>query len=136
MKHLLRTGLVATAILSGTLLGGVTVSSTGAFAQTFQTAKEAFDARAWKEAAKLARSEALEGNANSQGLLAQLYHFGQGVPKDGSLAVMWYTMSMANGNMSIEPLSEGASFHFNEAELVEIRNRATACLKSNYTNCD
>ena len=112
------------------------VLSISAFAQTFQTAQEAFDAKAWKKAAKLARSEALDGNANSQGLLAQLYHFGQGVPKDGSLAVMWYTMSMANGNMSIEGLSNGATFHFNEAELVEIRNRATACLKSNYTNCD
>ena len=136
MKNLLKTGLVTFSTLLGASFISASVLSISAFAQTFQTAKEAFDARAWKEAAKLARSEALDGNANSQGLLAQLYHFGQGVPKDGSLAVMWYTMSMANGNMSIEGLSNGATFHFNEAELVEIRNRATACLKSNYTNCD
>ena len=136
MKDLLQTGLIASLMLLGTFLISVTVLSTDAFAQTTQTAKEAFDAKEWEKAAKLARHEALDGNANSQGLLAQLYHFGQGLPKDGSLAVMWYTISMANGNMSIEGLSNGASFHFNDAELVEIRNRATACLKSNYSNCD
>ena len=136
MKNLLKTGLVTFSTLLGASFISTSVLSISAFVQTFQTAQEAFDAKAWKKAAKLARSEALDGNANSQGLLAQLYHFGQGVPKDGSLAVMWYTMSMANGNMSIEGLSNGATFHFNEAELVEIRNRATACLKSNYTNCD
>ena len=136
MKNLLKTGLVTFSTLLGASFISTSVLSISAFAQTFQTAQEAFDAKVWKKAAKLARSEALDGNANSQGLLAQLYHFGQGVPKDGSLAVMWYTMSMANGNMSIEGLSNGATFHFNEAELVEIRNRATACLKSNYTNCD
>ena len=136
MKNLLKTGLVTFSTLLGASFISTSVLSISAFAQTFQTAQEAFDAKAWKKAPKLARSEALDGNANSQGLLAQLYHFGQGVPKDGSLAVMWYTMSMANGNMSIEGLSNGATFHFNEAELVEIRNQATACLKSNYTNCD
>ena len=101
MKNLLKTGLVTFSTLLGASFISTSVLSISAFAQTFQTAQEAFDAKAWKKAAKLARSEALDGNANSQGLLAQLYHFGQGVPKDGSLAVMWYTMSMANGNMSI-----------------------------------
>ena len=45
-------------------------------AQSYETAKDAFDARAWEATAKLARAEAIKGNANSQGLLGQLYHFG------------------------------------------------------------
>jgi len=49
-----------------------------ASAQSYETAQDAFDARAWEAAAKLARAEAIKGNANSQGLLGQLYHFGQG----------------------------------------------------------
>jgi len=34
-------------------------------AQSYETAKDAFDARAWEAAAKLARAEAIKGNANS-----------------------------------------------------------------------
>ena len=39
-----------------------------ASAQSYETAQDAFDARAWEAAAKLARAEAIKGNANSQGL--------------------------------------------------------------------
>lgn len=38
-------------------------------AQSYETAQDAFDARACEAAAKLARKEAVKGNANSQGLL-------------------------------------------------------------------
>ena len=106
-------------------------------AQSYETAQDAFDARAWEAAAKLARSEAIKGNANSQGLLGQLYHFGQGgLPKSSELAVIWYSISMANGNTAIEGLYNGAAFVFNEEELKEIKAKATTCLSSQYNNCD
>ena len=106
-------------------------------AQSYETAQAAFDARAWEEAAKLARAEAIKGNANSQGLLGQLYHFGQGgLPKSSELAVIWYSISMANGNTAIEGLYNGAAFVFNEEELQEIEAKATTCLSSQYKNCD
>lgn len=106
-------------------------------AQSYETAQAAFDARAWEEAAKLARAEAIKGNANSQGLLGQLYHFGQGgLPKSSELAVIWYSISMANGNTAIEGLYNGAAFVFNEEQLKEIEAKATTCLSSQYKNCD
>ena len=108
-----------------------------ASAQSYETAQDAFDARAWEAAAKLARAEAVEGNANSQGLLGQLYHFGQGgLPKSSELAVIWYSISMANGNSAIEGLYNGAAFVFNEEELRGIEAKATNCLSSQYKNCD
>ena len=108
-----------------------------ASAQSYETAQDAFDARAWEAAAKLARAEAVEGNANSQGLLGQLYHFGQGgLPKSSELAVIWYSISMANGNSAIEGLYNGAAFVFNEEQLKEIEAKATNCLSSQYKNCD
>ena len=108
-----------------------------ASAQSYETAQDAFDARAWEAAAKLARAEAIKGNANSQGLLGQLYHFGQGgLPKSSELAVIWYSVSMANGNAAIEGLYNGAAFVFNEEQLKEIEARATTCLSSQYENCD
>ena len=106
-------------------------------AQSYETAQDAFEARAWEEAAKLARAEAIKGNANSQGLLGQLYHFGQGgLPKSSELAVIWYSVSMANGNTAIEGLYNGAAFVFNEEELRGIEAKATDCLSSQYKNCD
>ena len=106
-------------------------------AQSYETAQDAFDARAWEAAAKLARAEAIKGNANSQGLLGQLYHFGQGgLPKSSELAVIWYSVSMANGNTAIEGLYNGAAFVFNEEELKGIEAKATNCLSSQYKNCD
>jgi TPR repeat protein len=106
-------------------------------AQSYETAQDAFDARAWEAAAKLARAEAVEGNANSQGLLGQLYHFGQGgLPKSSELAVIWYSISMANGNTAIEGLYNGAAFVFNEEQLKEIEAKAANCLSSQYKNCD
>ena len=106
-------------------------------AQYYETAQDAFEARAWEEAAKLARAEAIKGNANSQGLLGQLYHFGQGgLPKSSELAVIWYSVSMANGNTAIEGLYNGAAFVFNEEELRGIEAKATDCLSSQYKNCD
>ena len=104
-------------------------------AQSYETAQDAFDARAWEAAVKLA--EAVEGNSNSQGLLGQLYHFGQGgLPKSSELAVIWYSISMANGNTAIEGLYNGAAFVFNEEQLKEIEAKATNCLSSQYKNCD
>ncbi|AII85973.1 hypothetical protein N8690_00725 [bacterium] len=106
-------------------------------AQSYETAQDAFDARAWEAAAKLARAEAIKGNANSQGLLGQLYHFGQGgLPKSSELAVIWYSVSMANGNTAIEGLYNGAAFVFNEEELKGIEAKATTCLSSQYEKCD
>ena len=108
-----------------------------ASAQSYESAQDAFDARAWEAAAKLARAEAIKGNANSQGLLGQLYHFGQGgLPKSSELAVIWYSVSMANGNTAIEGLYNGAAFVFNEEELRGIEAKATDCLSSQYKNCD
>ena len=106
-------------------------------AQSYETAQDAFDARAWEAAAKLARAEAIKGNANSQGLLGQLYHFGQGgLPKSSELAVIWYSVSMANGNTAIEGLYNGAAFVFNEEERKGIEAKATTCLSSQYEKCD
>ena len=106
-------------------------------AQSYETAQDAFDARAWEVAAKLARAEAIKGNANSDGLLGQLYHFGQGsLPKSSELAVIWYLVSMANGNTAIEGLYNGAAFVFNEEQLKEIEAKATSCLPSQYKNCE
>jgi TPR repeat protein len=52
-----------------------------------------------KRLQNLQGQEAVKGDANSQGLLGQLYHFGQGgLPKSSELAVIWYSVSMANGN--------------------------------------
>ncbi|WP_044049652.1 hypothetical protein [Planktomarina temperata] len=106
-------------------------------AQSYETAQDAFDARAWEAAAKLARAEAIKGNANSQGLLGQLYHFGHGgLPKSSELAVIWYSVSMANGNTAIEPLYNGAAHLMSEEELKGIEAKATTCLSSQYEKCD
>ena len=115
----------------------LTIFSSSASAQSYETAQDAFDAKKWEVAAKLAREEAVKGNANSQGLLGQLYHFGQGgLPKSSELAVVWYSVSMANGNTAIEGLYNGAAFVFNEEQLKEIEAKATTCLSSQYKNCE
>ena len=106
-------------------------------AQSYETAQDAFDARAWEAAAKLAREEAVKDNANWQGLLGQLYHFGQGgLPKSSELAVIWYSVSMANGNAAIEGMYNGAAFVFSAEELEKIEDKATTCLSSQYKDCD
>ena len=109
----------------------LTIFSSSVSAQSYETAQDAFDAKKWEVAAKLAREEAVKGNANSQGLLGQLYHFGQGgLPKSSELALIWYWVSMANGNAQIEGLYNGAAFVFNAEELEKIENKASTCLSS------
>ena len=106
-------------------------------AQSYETAQDAFDARAWEAAAKLAREEAVKDNANWQGLLGQLYHFGQGgLPKSSELAVIWYSVSMANGNAAFDGMYNGAAFAFNAEELEKIEDKATTWLSSQYKDCD
>ena len=113
------------------------IFSSSVSAQSYETAQDAFNAKEWELAAKLAREEAVKGDANSQGLLGQLYHFGQGgLPKSSELAVIWYSISMANGNSAIEGLYNGAAFVFNEEQLKEIEAKATTCLSSQYKNCE
>ena len=115
----------------------LTIFSSSVSAQSYETAQDAFDAKKWEVAAKLAREEAVKGNANSQGLLGQLYHFGQGgLPKSSELALIWYWVSMANGNDQLEGLYFGAAFVFNAEELEKIENKASTCLSSQYKNCD
>ena len=113
------------------------IFSSSVSAQSYETAQDAFNAKEWELAAKLAREEAVKGDANSQGLLGQLYHFGQGgLPKSSELAIVWYSVSMANGNTAIEGLYNGAAFVFNEEQLKEIEAKATTCLSSQYKNCE
>ena len=113
------------------------IFSSSVSAQSYETAQDAFNAKEWELAAKLAREEAVKGDANSQGLLGQLYHFGQGgLPRSSELAVVWYSVSMANGNIAIEGLYNGAAFVFNEEQLKEIEAKATTCLSSQYKNCE
>ena len=115
----------------------LTIFSSSVSAQSYETAQDAFDAKKWEVAAKLAREEAVKGNANSQGLLGQLYHFGQGgLPKSSELALIWYWVSMANGNAQLEGLYFGAAFVFNAEELEKIENKASTCLSSQYKDCD
>ena len=115
----------------------LTIFSSSVSAQSYETAQDAFDAKKWEVAAKLAREEAVKGNANSQGLLGQLYHFGQGgLPKSSELALIWYWVSMANGNAQLEGLYFGAAFVFNAEELEKIENKARTCLSSQYKDCD
>ena len=115
----------------------LTIFSSSVSAQSYETAQDAFDAKKWEVAAKLAREEAVKGNANSQGLLGQLYHFGQGgLPKSSELALIWYWVSMANGNAQLEGLYFGAAFVFNAEELEKIENKASTCLPSQYKDCD
>ncbi|MDA9005741.1 hypothetical protein N9J49_06815 [Amylibacter sp.] len=115
----------------------LTIFSSSVSAQSYETAQDAFDAKKWEVAAELAREEAVRGNANSQGLLGQLYHFGQGgLPKSSELALIWYWVSMANGNAQIEGLYNGAAFVFNAEELEKIENKASTCLSSQYKDCD
>ena len=115
----------------------LTIFSSSVSAQSYETAQDAFDAKKWEVAAKLAREEAVKGNANSQGLLGQLYHFGQGgLPKSSELALIWYWVSMANGNAQLEGLYFGAAFVFNAEELEKIENKASTCLSSQYKDCN
>jgi hypothetical protein len=58
------------------------------------------------------------------------------LPKSSELAVVWYSVSMANGNTAIEGLYNGAAFVFNEEQLKEIQAKATTCLSSQYKNCE
>ena len=45
----------------------LTIFSSSVSAQSYETAQDAFDAKKWEVAAKLAKEEAVKGNANSQG---------------------------------------------------------------------
>ncbi len=113
------------------------IFSSSVSAQSYETAQDAFNAKEWEVAAKLAREEAVKGDANSQGLLGQLYHFGQGgLPKSSELALIWYWVSMVNGNAQIEGLYNGAAFVFNAKELKKIEDKTSTCLSSQYKDCD
>ena len=73
-------------------LGGI------AFADDYQDAKDAYERKDYKEAVRLYRLSAEQGNANAQFLLGFMYYQGKGVLLDYKEAAKWYRLSAEQGD--------------------------------------
>lgn len=58
---------------------------------------DAFRSENYAEALHLLKLLAEEGNAEAQCIIANIYHLGLGIDKNGSEAIKWYTRSAEQG---------------------------------------
>ena len=67
------------------------------FGDDFQDGVDAYDRKDYKEAVRLYRLSAEQGDAKAQFNLGNRYYNGQGVPQDYKEAVKWYRLSAEQG---------------------------------------
>ena len=68
------------------------------YGDDFVDGMDAYERKDYKEAFRLYRLSAEQGNANAQSNLGLLYAKGRGVLQDYGLAHMWFNLSGSNGN--------------------------------------
>ena len=76
--------------------------SSGVFGDDFQDGLDAFKRKDYKEAVRLYRLSAEQGDAFAQYNLGVMYDNGQGVPQDYKEAVKWYRLSAEQGRASAQ----------------------------------
>ena len=64
---------------------------------TLEKGIDAFGSENYVEALHLLKPLAEQGNAEAQCIIANIYHLGLGVDKNGSEAIKWYTRSSEQG---------------------------------------
>jgi len=74
-------------LFSGSVYGG-----------DFQDATDAYNRQDYKEAVRLYRLSAEQGNALAQYNLGMVYKNGEGVPQDDTLAHMWWNIAGSKGH--------------------------------------
>ena len=67
------------------------------YGDDFTDGLDAYERKDYKEAVRLYRLSAEQGNADGQYELGRMYFQGQGVPQDYKEAVKWYRLSAEQG---------------------------------------
>ena len=68
------------------------------YGDDFEDGVDAFERKDYKEAVRLFRLSAEQGDVDAQLKLGVSYGMGRGAPKDYALAHMWWNLSGSNGN--------------------------------------
>jgi TPR repeat protein len=90
----------------------------------------------YAEAAKWNLLAAEKGHAFAQTNLGLMYLSGKGVPKDFILAHMWLNIASANGPADAGERRDRQACTITPDALSDARDRARACMRSNYQDCD
>lgn len=92
----MKSGLLAAAAALALLLAAPSARAQGD--PDLASAKRAYDASEFVEAAKLVRPLAEQGNPGAQFLMGQMLFFGLGMERDDAKAAQWYGMAAQAGN--------------------------------------
>ena len=89
-----------------------------------------------KEAARLYRLSAEQGQKSAQKRLADLYEDGVGVLKNEVYAYMWSSISAANGNDDASSLRDRLEKKMTKEEISKARSAAKTCMETDYDDCE
>jgi len=88
------------------------------------------------EALKLYRLSAEQRHVPAQNNLGGMYFKGKGVPQDNVTSHMWFNIAAASGDEKGQKSRELIAEKMTPAEISEAQRRASACMASNYQDCD
>ena len=90
----------------------------------------------YTEAVKWYRLAAEQGGGPPQFMLGVMHQNGYGVPQDFVTAHMWFNISATNGTGYAAVERDNVKAMMTPADISEAQRRASACMASNYQDCD
>jgi TPR repeat protein len=119
----------------GALLAAQIWGAAGALAGPWEDGMAAYNRGDYVPAFQVFRAMAMQGNAEAQGLLGQMYRRGQGVKRSSTRALVWFNRAAAGGNARANAELHEMSQSMTATELSRARAVMQACEASDYRNC-
>ena len=123
-------------VIGGLIFAAFLLSASGAQAGPWEDGMAAYNRGDYLPAIRLFRPLAENGNRKAQNLIGAMYSKGEGVQRNASRALMWFTLAAKRGDARAKARMHEVSKTMTSAEISQAEAMAQACEASDYRACE
>jgi TPR repeat protein len=123
-------------VIGGLIFAAFLLSASSAQAGPWEDGMAAYNRGDYLPAIRLFRPLAENGNRKAQNVIGAMYSKGEGVQRNASRALMWFTLAAKRGDAQAKARMREVSKTMAPAEISQAEAMAQACEASDYRACE
>jgi len=123
-------------VIGGLIFAAFLLSASSAQAGPWEDGMAAYNRGDYLPAIRLFRPLAENGNRKAQNVIGAMYSKGEGVQRNASRALMWFTLAAKRGDAQAKARMREVSKTMTPAEISQAEAMAQACEASDYRACE
>jgi TPR repeat protein len=123
-------------VVGGLIFAAFLLSASIAQAGPWEDGMAAYNRGDYLPAVRLFRPLAENGNRKAQNVIGAMYSKGEGVQRNASRALMWFTLAAKRGDAQAKARMREVSKTMTPAEISQAEAMAQACEASDYRACE